>query len=73
MKEEDKEIFIQNINENRIKIYKTAIAILKNEDDANDAIQEALLSAYKNWGNLREKAYFSTWIIRIVINIISAN
>lgn len=68
MKEEDKELFIKNVNENRIKMYKTAIAILKNEDDANDAIQEALMSAYKNYYGLREKAYFSTWIIRILIN-----
>lgn len=68
MKEEDKESFIKNINENRIKMYKTAISILKNEDDANDAIQEALFSAYKNYYNLREKSYFSTWIIRILIN-----
>ena len=54
--EEDKESFIKNINENRIKMYKTAISILKNEDDANDAIQEALFSAYKNYYNLRENA-----------------
>ena len=51
-----------------LKMYKTAIAILKNEDDANDAIQEALYSAYKNYYNLKEKNYFSTWIIRILIN-----
>jgi len=68
MKDEDKQIFIQNINENRLKMYKTAIAILKNEDDANDAIQDALYSAYKNYYNLKEKSYFSTWIIRILIN-----
>lgn len=68
MREEDKEFFIQKINENRLKMYKTAIAILKDEDDANDAIQEALYSAYKNYYSLREKSYFTTWIIKILIN-----
>lgn len=68
MREEDKEFFIQRINENRLKMYKTAIAILKDEDDANDAIQEALYSAYKNYYSLREKSYFTTWIIKILIN-----
>lgn len=68
MKEEDKEFFIQKINENRLKMYKTAIAILKDEDDANDAIQETLYSAYKNYYSLREKAYFTTWVIKILIN-----
>ena len=68
MREEDKEFFIQKINENRLKMYKTAITILKDEDDANDAIQEALYSAYKNYYSLKEKSYFTTWIIRILIN-----
>ena len=68
MREEDKEKFIEKINENRVKMYKTAIAILKNEDDANDAIQDALYSAYKNFYNLKDENYFSTWLIRILIN-----
>ncbi len=68
MEEKDREIFINRINENRLKMYKTAIAILKNEDDANDAIQDALYSAYKNYDSLKEKSYFTTWIIRILIN-----
>ena len=68
MREEDKEFFIQKVNENRLKMYKTAIAILKDEDDANDAIQEALYSAYKNYYSLRETSYFTTWIIKILIN-----
>ena len=68
MKEEEKEYFINLIDSNRLKMYKTAIAILKNEDDANDAIQEALYSAYKNYGNLRDKRLFTTWLIRILIN-----
>ena len=68
MKEEDKEFFIKKINENRLKMYKTAIAILNDEDDANDAIQEALYSAFKNYYSLREKSYFTTWIIKILIN-----
>lgn len=56
------------INENRLKIYKTAMAILKNEDDANDAIQDTLLSAYRNIDKLNHKEYFVTWIITILRN-----
>ena len=68
MKEEEKEQFIELINANRLKMYKTAISILKNEDDANDAIQDALYSAYKNYENLKDKKLFVTWLIRILIN-----
>ena len=68
MKEENKEEFIRLINSNRQKMYRTAIAILKNEEDANDAIQEALYSAYKNYEKLENRSLFSTWLIRILIN-----
>ena len=60
--------FIELINSCRSKMYKTAMAILKNDDDACDAIQEALMSSYKNLGSLQNKEYFVTWITRILIN-----
>jgi len=44
------------------------MAILKNDDDTCDAIQETLISAYKNLNSLKNSEYFSTWIIRILIN-----
>ena len=66
--ENKNESFEYLIEKSKTKMYKTAMAILKNDDDACDAIQDALLSAYKNFDNLREKQYFSTWIIRILIN-----
>lgn len=62
------EEFVELINKNRSKLYKTAIAILKNDDDACDAIQEALMSGYKNLSSLKNKEYFLTWLTRILIN-----
>jgi len=65
----EKEVtFERLIEECKLAIYKTAKAILKNEDDTCDAIQEALLSAYKSFDTLKEKQYFKTWIIRITVN-----
>lgn len=49
-------------------MYKVAKSILKNEDDVCDAIQNALVSAYTNLYRLQNNQYFSTWIIRILIN-----
>ena len=49
-------------------MYKTAWAILKNEEDAADAIQEAIVKGFENLGSLREPKYFKTWIIRILMN-----
>ena len=64
----DIEEFEALINQNRLKLYKTAMAILRNSEDVNDAIQETLLSAYKNLDRLKNKEYFTTWIITILRN-----
>ncbi len=56
------------VNNVKLKLYKTGMAILKDDDDTCDAIQETLISAYKNFDKLKEKRYFSTWITRILIN-----
>ena len=62
------EIFVNGINENRLSFYKTAKAILKNEEDVEDALQDALEMAYKNIEKLNEERYFKTWMTRIIIN-----
>lgn len=62
------EAFEQLIKENKLKMYKVAKSILKNEDDICDAIQNALISAYSNLSKLQNNKYFSTWLIRILIN-----
>lgn len=61
-------VFVDGINQNRISFYKTAKALLKNEDDIEDAIQDALETAYKNINTLKEPKYFKTWLTRILIN-----
>lgn len=60
--------FTKLIEENKLKFYKTAKIILKNDDDIYDALQEALIGMYQNYEQLKEKKYFSTWATRIVIN-----
>lgn len=62
------EAFEQLIEENKLKMYKVAKSILKNEDDVCDAIQNALMSAYTNINKLQNNQFFSTWLIRILIN-----
>ena len=49
-------------------LYKVAIAMTKNEHDALDCIQEAILQAYINIKDLRQDEYFKTWLIKILIN-----
>lgn len=64
----EKNFFVKLIEENKIRFYKTAKMILKNDDDVYDALQEALISMYQHYEQLKEKEYFVTWATRIVIN-----
>ena len=67
-KKDSLETFENLVSTVKLKLYKTAMSILKNDDDACDAIQETLLSAYKNIDKLKNKHFFSTWIIRIIMD-----
>ena len=48
--------------------YKMAFRFLGNMADAEDAVQDALLSAYKHLGQFRGQAQLSTWLTTIVTN-----
>ena len=50
-------------------LYKTALAILRDHNHAEDALQDALLLGVKNFGKLRDEQYFKTWMTRILINV----
>ena len=42
--------------------------ILRNEEDANDAVQDAFLSAFKGISQFKGQARLATWLHRIVVN-----
>jgi RNA polymerase sigma-70 factor (ECF subfamily) len=49
-------------------LFVTAVALLKNDADAEEVAQEAVLKAFKNIAGFRQEAKFSTWLIQICIN-----
>jgi RNA polymerase sigma-70 factor, ECF subfamily len=52
----------------RLKAYRTALRILRNEQDSEDAVQRAFQRALMELKRFREDSTFSTWLTRIVIN-----
>lgn len=50
------------------RMYRIAISMLENEDDAADAIQETVLKCWQKIGQLKNEEYFQTWLTRILIN-----
>ncbi len=49
--------------------YQTALRILKNAEDAEDAVQESMISAYRHLGSFRGDSAYGTWLTRIVMNV----
>lgn len=64
----DDDAFLTLIHAYKIDLYKTALAYLRNEHDALEAIQEVTYRAYRNIRKLRNKKYAKTWLMRIMIN-----
>jgi len=62
------ELFYELIRPYERRVYSTAFAILRNEADAEDVAQEAILKAFKNIRQFRGEARFSTWLIQITVN-----
>jgi RNA polymerase sigma-70 factor, ECF subfamily len=52
----------------RLRIYHTAFRILRNRQDAEDAVQRSFQRAFTNLCRFREDSTFSTWVTRIAIN-----
>ena len=48
-------------------LFGVALRRLRNVEDAEDAVQEALLSAYKHFGQFEGRSQLSSWLTRIVI------
>jgi RNA polymerase sigma-70 factor (ECF subfamily) len=52
----------------RPKFVGIAYSILRNKEDAEDAVQDAVLSAYVHLRNFEGRSAFTTWFTRIVLN-----
>ena len=60
--------FVEAVLAMRTKLYHVAMAILWNEQDAADAVQEAMLKGWKRRATLRDEALFEAWFTRILVN-----
>jgi RNA polymerase sigma-70 factor (ECF subfamily) len=50
------------------RLHAVALRLLQNPADADEVVQEAFLSAYRNLANFRGDARIETWLHRIVVN-----
>jgi RNA polymerase sigma-70 factor (ECF subfamily) len=64
----DLEAFEKLIRRHSSTLYRALMAILGNQEEAQDAMQEALLSAFKHIGGFQGRSKFSTWLVSIARN-----
>ena len=64
----DTDAFLELMERNSLAMYKVARAILSNDEDAADAIQNTILICFEKMQTLKRPEYFKTWMIRILIN-----
>ena len=61
-------LFYELVQPYERRVYAAALAILRNDADAEDAAQEAVLKALANIRQFRAESRFSTWLIQITVN-----
>jgi RNA polymerase sigma-70 factor (ECF subfamily) len=64
----DEEAFAALVQQHSQRIFQLAFRITRNEQDAEDIVQESFLRAYRQLGRFQARADFGTWIYRIAAN-----
>jgi RNA polymerase sigma-70 factor (ECF subfamily) len=64
----DQQAFTDLVGRYQRKIYRLAKNITRNDEDAEDVLQEAFLKAYEHLDSFEGHSKFYTWIVRIAVN-----
>ena len=64
----DVEAFALLVDRHHARCLRVATHLLADGDDAEDAVQEAFVRAYRHLGSYRERDRFGAWLLRVVVN-----
>ena len=64
----DEEAFGALVQQHSRKVFQLAFRMMRNEQDAEDVVQECFLRAYRQLGRFEARADFGTWLYRIAAN-----
>ena len=64
----DRALFEILMRRHNVRLYRAARAVLNNEHDVEDVMQQAYINAFTHLHQFEERAQFSTWLIRIGLN-----
>lgn len=60
--------FARLVKQHKQSIYTVCLMFAEDQDDANDLMQEALISIWKGLASLREDSNLKSWIWRVTMN-----
>ena len=64
----DLEAFELLVDRHEDRLYRVAMRLLRNENDAREVLQDALVSAWQNLDSFAGRAQFGSWIYRVTVN-----
>src|SRR4051812_30802496 len=64
----DPDAFAELFRRHRDRLWAVALRTLSDPDEAADALQDALISAFRNAGQFRGESAVTTWLHRVVVN-----
>ncbi|TGK18600.1 sigma-70 family RNA polymerase sigma factor [Leptospira fluminis] len=68
IREGSDQAYIELTGPYRERLYRKAVSMVKDGDDAEDIVQDALISGYRSIKNFRAESGVYTWLYRIVVN-----
>ena len=68
LKQRDKLAFAELLDQNSTPIYRLALKMVGNVQDAEDILQETFIKAYNNIDKFEGRSKISTWLYRIAVN-----
>jgi RNA polymerase sigma-70 factor (ECF subfamily) len=64
----DSRAYMELVGEYRIRLFRKSCSLLGDPEDAEDVLQDALMTAYKALPRFRGESGIYTWLYRIVVN-----
>lgn len=64
----DHKTFEELVHRHEQRVYRVALGIMDNHEDAEEAMQQTFLRIYQHLGSFQRSSKFTTWMTRIAIN-----
>jgi len=64
----DRRAFESLVRKHELRVFRVAMAVLGNTEDAEEAMQDTFVKAFRHLDQFRKEARFSTWLTRIAVN-----